>query len=178
MSCYLKSGSVGLVGSVGTPPLRVIAFGTTVLRAPWTDFNNFWFFGKFRASSGWPDGFLVFLNQTCLFQNQISKMSYVFLLYLDYIQATRWSRCRCLRLPARRKRSTRGVLFISRVPLDTRRPWDTPSSGLRCLVKRDYQCIMLNSYKLQYHTIGSVEPIFMCKAAARIIWLFPTIMCV
>ena len=86
------------LGSVGRPPLWPIAFGLTVLRAPWTDFNNFWFFGKFRASSACPDVFLVFLNQTCLFQNQISKMSCVFLLYPGYIQATGWSRCRCLRL--------------------------------------------------------------------------------
>ena len=63
------------------PPVRVIAFDTTVLRAPWADFNNFVFFGKFRASSVGPAGFLVFLNQTCLFQNQISKISCVFLLY-------------------------------------------------------------------------------------------------
>ena len=76
---HMKSDSVGCLGSVGTPPLRVIAFGRSVLWAPWADFNNFWFFGKFRASSACPDVFLVFLNQTCLFQNQISKISCVFL---------------------------------------------------------------------------------------------------
>ena len=78
---HLRFECVGCLGSVGTLPLRLIAFDRTVLRAPWVDFNNFWFFGKFRASSTWHAGFLVFLNQTCLFQNQISKISCIFLLY-------------------------------------------------------------------------------------------------
>ena len=97
LSCHLKFDSAENGASVGTPPVRVIAFRTTVLRAQWTDFNNFLIFGKFRGSSECPDSFLVFLNQTCLFQNQISKMSCVFLLYLGYIQATGWGPCRCLR---------------------------------------------------------------------------------
>ena len=97
MSCHLKFDSTKSRRFGGRPPLRVITFGRSVLRAPWTDFNNFLFFGKFRGSSACPDSFLVFLNQTCLFQNQISKISCVFLLYLGHIQATGWRRCRCPR---------------------------------------------------------------------------------
>ena len=45
----------GFRNILGDPPLRAMDFDTTVLRAPWRDFDNFWFSEKFviRSFSNW-----------------------------------------------------------------------------------------------------------------------------
>ena len=75
------------------PPLRVIAFGTTVLRAPWTDFNNFWFLESSEAVLNVLIVFWSFWTKHVYFRTRFPKSHAFF----SYVQATGWGLYRRLR---------------------------------------------------------------------------------